>query len=44
LPAAEAVMQKQAFNKNLGVVGGLLLLGAFGAGALSVDGRRRHAA
>jgi putative oxidoreductase len=44
LPAAEAVMQKQAFNKNLGVVGGLLLLGAFGAGALSVDGRRRRAA
>jgi putative oxidoreductase len=44
MPAAEAVMQKQAFDKNLGVVGGLLVLAAFGAGGLSVDGRRRRAA
>jgi len=44
MPAAEAVMQKQAFDKNLGVVGGLLLLAAFGAGGLSVDGRRRRRA
>lgn len=42
LPPAEAVMQKQAFNKNLGVVGGLLLLAAFGAGGWSADARRRR--
>ena len=41
MPAAQAVMQKQAFNKNLGVVGGLLVLAAFGAGGFSLDGRRR---
>jgi putative oxidoreductase len=43
MPAAQAVMQKQAFNKNLGVVGGLLLLSAFGAGRFSLDALRRRA-
>ena len=41
MPEAQVMMQKQAFNKNLGVVGGLLVLAAFGAGAFSVDGRLR---
>jgi len=29
------------FQKNLAIAGGLLVLAAFGAGALSIDGRRR---
>lgn len=41
MPEAQVMMQKQAFNKNLGVVGGLLAIAAFGAGAFSLDGRRR---
>ena len=40
LPEAQVMMQKQAFNKNLGVVGGLLVLASFGAGAFSLDGWR----
>nr|WP_236599337.1 DoxX family protein [Ramlibacter monticola] len=40
-PEAQVMMQKQAFNKNLAIVGGLLVVAAFGAGALSVDGRKR---
>ena len=44
MPAAQAMMQKQAFNKNLGVVGGLLVLSAFGAGGFSLDGWRRKKA
>ena len=43
LPAAEQMMQKQAFDKNLGVLGGLLVLTAFGAGRWSLDGRRSKA-
>ncbi|MBC5766433.1 DoxX family protein [Ramlibacter albus] len=43
LPEAQVMMQKQAFNKNLAVVGGLLVLTAFGAGAFSLDGRRNKA-
>jgi putative oxidoreductase len=35
------MMQKQAFFKNLAVVGGLLAFAAFGAGAFSLDGRRK---
>jgi putative oxidoreductase len=34
-------MQQLLFNKNVAVVGGLLAFAAFGAGAFSVDGRRR---
>jgi len=40
-PEAQVMMQKQAFNKNLAIMGGLLVVAAFGAGALSVDGRKR---
>lgn len=43
MPEAQVMMQKQAFNKNLAVVGGLLVLAAFGAGRLSLDGRRGRA-
>ncbi len=43
LPAAEQMMQKQAFDKNTAIAGGLLLLAAFGAGRLSLDGRRNKA-
>ena len=41
MPEAQQMMQKQAFNKNLAIMGGLLVVAAFGAGALSVDGRKR---
>ena len=37
--AAQKMMQQQAFFKNIGVVGGLLLVAAFGPGAWSFDGR-----
>jgi putative oxidoreductase len=43
MPEAQVMMQKQAFNKNLGIVGGLLALAAFGAGRFSLDGRRGKA-
>jgi putative oxidoreductase len=43
MPEAQVMMQKQAFNKNLAVVGGLLVLAAFGAGRFSLDGRRARA-
>jgi putative oxidoreductase len=34
------MMQMLMFNKNIAVVGGLLAVAAFGAGRLSLDGRR----
>lgn len=43
MPEAQQMMQQQAFNKNLAVVGGLLAIAAFGAGAFSLDGRRKNA-
>ncbi len=43
VPEAQMMMQKQAFYKNLAVVGGLLVLTAFGPGGLSLDGRRTRA-
>jgi putative oxidoreductase len=43
MPEAQVMMQKQAFNKNLAVVGGLLVLAAFGAGRFSLEGRRARA-
>ena len=33
-------MQMLLFQKNLSITGGLLILAAFGAGALSLDARR----
>jgi putative oxidoreductase len=43
MPEAQQMMQKQAFDKNLAIVGGLLLLTAFGAGRFSLDGSRTAA-
>jgi putative oxidoreductase len=40
MPAEEQMMQQLMFMKNLAVTGGLLLVFAFGAGALSLDARR----
>ena len=36
---AQQMMQKQAFWKNVAVVGGLLVVTAFGPGRISIDGR-----
>jgi putative oxidoreductase len=36
LPAAQAMLQKQMFSKNLAIVGGLLLLAACGPGRYSL--------
>lgn len=44
LPADQQMLQQLMFMKNLSVVGGLLLLFSFGAGALSFDSRRLAAA
>jgi putative oxidoreductase len=40
LPAAQQMMQKQSFDKNLAIIGGLLVLAAFGGGRYSLDGLR----
>jgi putative oxidoreductase len=40
MPAEQQFMQQLMFMKNIGIVGGLLALTAFGAGALSLDARR----
>lgn len=42
MEAAQKMMQQQAFFKNIAVVGGLLLVAAFGPGAWSLDGREGH--
>lgn len=39
LPAEQQMMQQLMFFKNVGVVGGLLALAAFGAGGWSLDAR-----
>ncbi|HYW55682.1 MAG TPA: DoxX family protein [Polaromonas sp.] len=41
VPAEMMMMQKQAFFKNIAVVGGLLTIAAWGAGAWSIDGQRK---
>ena len=43
LPVEQQMMQQLMFMKNLAVVGGLLVLFAFGAGSLSLDQRRTAA-
>lgn len=43
VPAEQVMMQQLMFFKNIAVVGGLLVLAAFGAGALSMDARRATA-
>lgn len=39
VPEVQKVMQQIHFMKNMGIVGGLLYIAAFGAGRLSVDKR-----
>lgn len=41
MPEAQKMLQQQAFFKNMAVVGGLLVVAAFGAGGFSLEGRRR---
>lgn len=41
LPADQAMVPQLLFSKNMAVIGGLLVLAAFGAGGWSVDGQRR---
>jgi putative oxidoreductase len=41
MPEAQQMMQQQAFFKNLAIVGGLLVLSAFGPGAFSIEGRNK---
>lgn len=41
MPASQQMTQQLMFMKNMAVVGGLLLVFAFGAGVLSLDARSR---
>jgi putative oxidoreductase len=42
LPAAQVMMQKISFGKNLAIIGGLLAFAAFGAGRFSFDRAARQ--
>ena len=42
LPAAQQSVQQIMFMKNIAIIGGLLTLAAWGAGAWSIDGQRAH--
>ncbi|MES2973323.1 MAG: DoxX family protein [Pseudomonadota bacterium] len=41
VPAEQVMQQQQAFFKNMAIVGGLLAIAASGAGAWSLDAKRR---
>jgi putative oxidoreductase len=41
MPEAQQRTQELMFLKNLAVTGGMLMVAAFGAGRISLDGRRR---
>lgn len=43
MPAPQQMLEQQAFMKNFAIVGGLLLVFAFGPGPLSLDARRARA-
>ncbi|WP_127997858.1 DoxX family protein [Piscinibacter defluvii] len=43
VPADQAFVQQLMFTKNLSVAGGLFMVAALGAGALSLDARREPA-
>lgn len=40
LPADQQMMEQLMFMKNMSIAGGLLVLAAFGAGAISIDAKR----
>ena len=42
VPAEQVMAQSQQFFKNMAIVGGLLTVAAWGAGAWSVDGARQR--
>ena len=42
MPAAQQMVQQLMFMKNIAVIGGLLTLAAWGAGAWSIDGKSAH--
>lgn len=44
VPAEQAFMQQLMFYKNVGIVGGLLVLAAHGAGAWALGAKRNQAA
>lgn len=41
MPAEQVMVNQIMFMKNLSIAGGLLMMSAFGAGALSLDARRK---